>query len=77
MVATARCSCVSLTQQIQECKDYQVIFVDNLKDREWRKITDSSTFQKNAVFGSMDELHLSDEWAKDFWKAFRVVRRFL
>jgi superfamily II DNA helicase RecQ len=78
-VAVARRSEIPLTQQIQECEDYQVIFVDpeHLKDREWREITACSTFQDNVVFGSMDELHLSEDWAKDFRKAFRVVGRFL
>jgi superfamily II DNA helicase RecQ len=78
-VAAARRNGVPLTQQIRECNAYQVVFVDpeHLKDREWREITDSSIFQDNAVFGSMDELHLSSEWAKDFRKAFRTVGRFL
>jgi hypothetical protein len=46
-----------------ECNTYHVIFVDpeHLKQVEWKAIRKCMVFRDNLVFGSMDEMHMSND----------------
>ena len=50
---------------------------EHLRDREWREITEYSTFRANILFACVDEVHLINEWGLDFRLAFGTVGTFL
>ena len=61
-----------------ECVRCQVICVDleHLRNKEWREIIESPTFQSNVLFVCVDEVHLINEWGLSFRPAFAAVRTF-
>jgi superfamily II DNA helicase RecQ len=68
-----------LAREIKECIKWQVVCVDpkHLHDKEWREITEYSTFRANILFASIDEVHLINEWGLAFRLAFGTVGAFL
>jgi len=59
---------IHLAGEIKECVKWQVICVDpeHLRDKEWREITEYSTFRANILFAFVDEVHLINEWGLSF-----------
>jgi superfamily II DNA helicase RecQ len=78
-VANARRQNITLADVIMECKTYHVIFIDpeHLKQKEWCGIRRGTVFRNNLVFGSMDEMHLSNDWGKSFRIPFKLIGTFL
>ncbi|KAF5364901.1 hypothetical protein D9758_008122 [Tetrapyrgos nigripes] len=78
-IGAAQCEGKNLVSMIKECKEWQVICVDpeHLTGRDWRNITDSNTFVKNLVSGTVDETHLILEWGRDFRTAYCLIGKFM
>ncbi|KAJ7774508.1 hypothetical protein DFH07DRAFT_732431, partial [Mycena maculata] len=49
---------------------------EHLTDKQWERITDSPLFRENIVFASCDEVHLIDEWGREFRPAFHRIGPF-
>ncbi|KAF8160000.1 P-loop containing nucleoside triphosphate hydrolase protein [Crassisporium funariophilum] len=75
----ARKTGLHLAHEIKECIRWQVVCVDpeHLCDKEWREITEGSTFRSNVLFACVDEAHLINSWGLSFRPAFRLIGTFL
>ncbi|KAF8800199.1 hypothetical protein BYT27DRAFT_7118040 [Phlegmacium glaucopus] len=75
----ARKTGLRLAQEIKECIWWQVVCVDpeHLCDKEWREITEGSTFRSNVLFACVDKAHLINSWGLAFHPAFRLIGTFL
>ena len=50
--------------------------LEHLRNKEWREIIESPTFQSNVLFVCVDEVHLINEWGLSFRPAFSAVGTF-
>jgi superfamily II DNA helicase RecQ len=74
-LAEARSRGTKLTDEIKECKKWQVICVDpeHLKSKEWREISDYAVFRSRIIYAATDEVHLINLWGLNFRTAFKDI----
>ncbi|EEB90233.1 hypothetical protein MPER_11582 [Moniliophthora perniciosa FA553] len=77
-IAEARRSGTKIVQDIIQSK-YQVVCVDpeHLREPDWYRIMNSTSFRSNVIFGCAEEAHLIDEWGSTFRPLFRHIGTFL
>ncbi|EEB88771.1 hypothetical protein MPER_13216 [Moniliophthora perniciosa FA553] len=77
-IAEARRSGIKIIEDIILCK-YQIVCVDpeHLREPDWYRIMNSTSFRSNIIFGCAEEAHLIDEWGLTFRPLFRHIGTFL
>ncbi|THU84699.1 P-loop containing nucleoside triphosphate hydrolase protein, partial [Dendrothele bispora CBS 962.96] len=50
---------------------------EHLTGKDWHAITDCEFFLSNLLQCTIDEVHLVDEWGRDFQIAFRIIGKFI
>ncbi|THU93169.1 hypothetical protein K435DRAFT_592563, partial [Dendrothele bispora CBS 962.96] len=70
---------VNFISGILECREWDLICLDpeHLTGKDWRAITDCEFFLSNLLQCTIDEVHLVDEWGRDFRIAFRIIGKFI
>ncbi|KAK7455874.1 hypothetical protein VKT23_010911 [Stygiomarasmius scandens] len=65
--------------EIVNCERWQLVCLDpeHLTGKDWRTILESSKFLSNLVQSTVDEVHLINEWGRDFRIAFRLIGKFI
>jgi superfamily II DNA helicase RecQ len=70
---------VQFLSKIMACTEWNIICLDpeHLTSKDWRTISECESFTSNLVQCTVDELHLIDEWGRDFRIAFRIIGKFI